>query len=450
MKTLLPTFAGMLMAGALNLVAQDAAGLRIFTAVEVEFGTQAGKVYQLQGSSNLVDWVNVGAPVFGVGRTITQVFSTRAGGEVLFGSYRLEELSAPTNGLAPWTFVGTTLSLDDEPGDDRMQFTDDTRGVDLGDDPDPFTYVFTRVDADTVRTDVDYGGGKKDVITFTFTAPSRGTWVREEYRKERLKDRDLGVFTVVSNSVPVVGPGPVQPPPVDPGSTNATAEPPAGLAGLVYQFQSGEHPDRLEFTTASTGLEVGDDVDDDEPNTFTYTYEVNGTNSARLVLTFKPGRQDEYDLTFSQDGRGSFVRRELRDGAVKDTDTGAFSPVAGGAGDDGDGDDDNGGNGGGGSAPTGSSLEGTRLRMATGEDPDILTFNTGTAGVETGDSDATAFTYTYEKTGETTARLVIRFKEDKWDEYLLTYTGAGSGTFVRREFDDGSLDDTDTGTFSQP
>lgn len=53
------------------IFAQDPTPLKIFTAVEVEFGTQSGKVYQLQGSSNLVDWIDIGAPVFGVGRDIT-------------------------------------------------------------------------------------------------------------------------------------------------------------------------------------------------------------------------------------------------------------------------------------------------------------------------------------------------------------------------------------------
>jgi len=448
----LSVLAGAVFAAAIpsaRLLAQDPSPLKIFTAVEVEFGTQTGKVYQLQGSSNLVDWVNIGAPVFGVGRDITQVFSTRSGGEVAFGSYRLEQVAAPTNGLAPWSLAGATLSLDDTPGDDLMQFTDATRGLDLGDDPDPFAYVFTRVDADTVRTDIDYGDGKKDVLTLTFTAPTRGTWVREEYRKERLKDRDLCVFSVVSNTVPNVNPNPgtPPPPPVDPGTTNAPAEPPTGLAGVIYQFQSGEHPDRLEFKDATTGLEIGDDVDDDEPNTFTYTYTVTGTNTATIVVTFKADRHDDYELSFTSGGRGTFVRREFRNGTVKDIDNGAFGTVTG-PGNNGNG--NNGGNTDPGTAPVGPSLEGLVYRMVTGEDPDVLTFNSATAGVETGDDDPSSFTYTFTNTGTSTATLVVRFKSDRWDEYDLTYVGSNGGRFVRREFDDGELKDTDTGTFVKP
>ena len=58
------------------------------------------------------------------------------------------------------------------------------------------------------------------------------------------------------------------------------------------------------------------------------------------------------------------------------------------------------------------------------------------------------FTYTYTVTGALTARLVLRFKADKWDEYDLTFqAGANTGTFVRREFDRNVLKDTDTGSF---
>ena len=147
MKNILSPFTGVALAAAGvpgELLAQESAPLRIFTAVEVDFSTESGKVYQLQGSSNLVDWVNIGAPVLGVGRDLTQVFSTRQGGEIAFGSYRVESVAPPTNALAPWSLAGTTLSLDDTPGDDLMQFTTSTNGVDLGIAPDPFRYQFTR------------------------------------------------------------------------------------------------------------------------------------------------------------------------------------------------------------------------------------------------------------------------------------------------------------------
>ncbi len=344
-----------------GLHADDPAPLRIFTAVEVEFGTAVGRVYQLQGSSNLVDWVSIGDPVFGVGRTVDQVFSTRNGGEVAFGSYRLQEVAAPTNGLAPWSLAGLTFSLDDEPGHDLVRFTDATTGIESG--SDPFGYSFLRVDADTVRADVQRGSDRHDLLTLTFTATARGTWVREEYRKNRLKDRDVGGFTVVSNVIS----GPVNP---EDGATNPVVVGvvpvpiPAVLTGLAYQFQASGVPERLNFTSATAGVELGDDVADDEANGFTYVYASTGTNTASLRVNFQPGRHDEYDLVFGDGLHGRFVRREFRGDRLKDADHGAFSAVGaigipgsgvddhGGLGGDdsgGHGGDDHGGHGGGGS-----------------------------------------------------------------------------------------------------
>jgi hypothetical protein len=303
--------------------AGEPAPLQIFTAVEVEFGTVNGKVYQLQGSSNLVDWVSIGDPVFGVGRPVDRVFSTRNGGEVAFGTYRLQELAAPTNGLAPWSLAGLTLNLDDQPGDDLVQFKDDTTGTDLP--SDAFRYTFTRIDADTVQAEVTRGGDRRELLTLTFTATGRGTWSRDEFRKQKLTDRDVGVFSVVSNALvnpPTgggTGGGPIDPPPVEPI--------PSSLTGLAYLFLDGGSPDRLDFQTATTGLEVGDDVGDDEPNTFTYVHTATGAKTATVVVTFKADRWDEYELTFVDGGHGEYVRREYRNNRLKDTDRGPFSAV---------------------------------------------------------------------------------------------------------------------------
>jgi len=77
-----------------------------------------------------------------------------------------------------------------------------------------------------------------------------------------------------------------------------------------------------------------------------------------------------------------------------------------------------------------------------------LVVATATAGTEFDDSAPTEFTYTYSLTGANTASLIVRFKADKWDEYDLTFTaGMNTGTFARREFDNNTLKDTDTGTF---
>jgi hypothetical protein len=79
---------------------------------------------------------------------------------------------------------------------------------------------------------------------------------------------------------------------------------------------------------------------------------------------------------------------------------------------------------------------------------DYLVFVDGTTGeVRTVGGDADPFTYTYEVTGGATAKTTVRRAADRYDVWTLTWTGAGTGTFVREEYRDDELDDTDTGRF---
>jgi hypothetical protein len=324
---LLSLAAAVLVAGVASAPAQSADSLRIFTAIEVEYDTTVGKAYQLQGSLNLTDWVNIGQPVLGHGRSVRQVFSMRSGEDVNFASYRLLIEDGPTNGLAPDTFAGLTMNLDEQPGGDLLEFSTATTGVDLGADPDPFAYVYTRLTADQAQVELVPTGrsdARQEVYVFTFTAPGIGTWMRDEFRNGQLKDRDRGVFRVVSGNPP--GGGTNQPPS---GTPSVPVEPPASLTGLVYWFQTGLTPDRLEFTTDTTGVEFEDNPrpNDDDPNKpFTYSYRVLSADTASLVVNLPNNRRDEYDLTFTTGAQGKFVRREFRNGVLDDTDRGTFSP----------------------------------------------------------------------------------------------------------------------------
>lgn len=449
MKHAFLLFAGTAIAAlaALDLpcAAADTASLTIHTAIEVEFPTAKGRLYQLQGSSNLTDWASIGDPVFGSGRPVNRVFSTRTGAEVVFQSYRLETTEVTDTGFAPWSLAGLRLQLDDRSDADLVVFSSETEGTAREGDDDTFTYELTRLDLNTVVADLRRDDQRNDLLTLTFTATDRGTWVRDEFRKGRLKDRDVGVFRIVA-----AGGSGTNTPPVDP--VGPGGQPVASLDGRTFVFQDGETPDRLVFGTGSTGTELGDDLNDDEPNRFGFSYEVTGDHTARLVVTFKPGRYDEYDLTFASDAQGRFVRREFRDGRLKDTDRGSFSEETASGGSGGGG--NTGGSGGTGEVgqPPKDTLSGLTYTMREGEDTDVLVFSSSTTGTETGDDvgddEPNIFGYTYTGTGETTARLVVTFKADRWDEYDLTFVQGQTGTFVRREFKEGVLNDTDTGRFS--
>lgn len=413
--------------------------LRIHRAVEVEIETEHGRSYRLQRSTNMVHWEDVEDSVYGHGGREDRLFSTRREDRPVNEYFRVVVTEAPTNGLAPWSFAGATLHLDDSPGGDSLNFLSETNGIETGSSTNAFVYSFTRTGTNEVRVETHpptYYFDRRNVYLFTFTGQGMGTWVRDEYRKGKLKDRDTGVFNMGGTNSPS---GSTNPPPAVP------TEVPSALAGLSYTFQSGETPERLEFRTATSGIEFGDDAGDDELNTFSYTHTLSASNTASIVVTFKPGRWDEYSLIYNSAARGTFIRREFKDNLLVDTDTGAFSaivlPNSGG---------NNPPGGDLGTMHTGNSLAGFTYAMNDGSPTIIrLVVASATAGTQLDDSAPTQFTYTFSSTGANTASLVVQFKADKWDEYDLTFAdGTNTGTFVRREFDKNALKDTDTGNFA--
>jgi hypothetical protein len=255
-------------------------------------------------------------------------------------------------------------------------------------------------------------------------------------------DQTAGTPVVVStNAAGGSATGPALPP-----------APPASLAGLLYSFQASGAPDRYDFTNDTGGLEIQGIVSEGLPtNGFAYTYSVTGSNTASLVMTFgyygAGGDRYECDLTFTDGASGRFVRREFRKGRLKDTDVGAFRPQSL------DGSNPGGGNVGtpvsdldpAGAPPV--SPVGLTFTMLSGNPPEALAFTSATAGVQRDDSAPSSFTYTYTSTGAGAFSLRVQFKADRWDEYDLTFTDGAHGTFVRREFQDGVLKDTDRATF---
>jgi hypothetical protein len=135
----------------------------------------------------------VGEEVYGHGRREDRLLSTRAQENGGIEVFRVVATEAATDGPAPWSLAGLVLSLDDQPGGDLMRFVSETNGSDEGEEPDPFAYVYTRLGTHEAKAQISYTGAKVDVLTLTFTTSSAGTWVRDEYRKGRLKDRDTGV-----------------------------------------------------------------------------------------------------------------------------------------------------------------------------------------------------------------------------------------------------------------
>ena len=428
--------------------------LTISPAVELEFPTELGKTYQLQGAVNLTNWTDIGSKVYGHGRSVSRIFSTKGSGAVTYAAYRVQVGDATTNGFAPWSLSGARIQMDDHSSNNVVEFTNDDHGRDsYAGAPDPFTYEFTRVSDNLAQIDRTFTADRRELLTYSYTAPGLGTWVREEYRQGSFERRVLGVFRYLADTtnqipgvslppVPILG---VQPP-----------APPNVLTGLVYHVMSGSRPDELRFTTPTSGIEMpspATSTDENESevspggNTFTYTHQVLSTNTASLIVNFGyygfGGDKNEYDLTYTDGPSGTFVRRIYRLGVLYSTDTGAFSPFAalpptsGGT-----------------NPPPVIAAEppknpaGLTFTLHDDSTPSRLVFQSTAAGILFDDSAPDAFTYTYTATGALTYKLRVEYKADRWDEIDLTFVNGGQGSLVRRQFKSGKLDRTRSGTFT--
>jgi hypothetical protein len=205
------------------------------------------------------------------------------------------------------------------------------------------------------------------------------------------------------------------------------ATPPGDILGQFLYFEEGPE-DYLIFDDATSG-EERDILGNIDP--FTYTYSVTGANTATLVATYDPvdGDYDEWDLTYTADGKGTFVRREYKDNILEDTDTGGFQENTGQA-----------------FPPV--DLIGARLEEAVELEDERFEFLTETLGREFEPGDVDPFSYVYTVTGTDTANIVATFKVDKWDDLDLTFETESTGTYVLQRYDDGLLKDEKRGDFS--
>ena len=95
-----------------------------------------------------------------------------------------------------------------------------------------------------------------------------------------------------------------------------------------------------------------------------------------------------------------------------------------------------------------SDLLGKYLYFEEEGPEDYLIFDDATTGEKrdlVGGIDG--FGYTFVPTGPTTATVVVTYDVGEYDEWNLTWDGAGTGTFTRDEYKDSALEDTDMGRF---
>ncbi len=194
------------------------------------------------------------------------------------------------------------------------------------------------------------------------------------------------------------------------------ADAPDDVVGRFLYFEEGLE-DYLVFLDESTGEErdINGDVDP-----MTYTYSITGPQTAEIVVTRDVDRYDEWTITWTGPGTGTFVREEFRDSNLEDTDTGGFVESSG-------------------SSIPPVDLVGVRLEEAIEGEDERFEFLTDTEGREFEPGDIDPFTYTYSLLDPVTALIVATYGTGRYDDLALTFETETTGTYLLGRVRDGNL-----------
>ena len=282
-------------------------------AVEVSLPTVAGKVYQWQTSADLVTWEKHGGLVFGTGEPLCHA---NACGACQF--FRLQVLTAPVMGDAPWSAEGSSLQLNE--GTSTMVYAfqanhaGTTRLLSAGNTspasstPVPFTWKWLRDGLTHVRLEVtrptatppDATAITREIIHLTYVAARAGQFTRRAFIGTRLDQSAAGSF------------GPL------PAANSSTV--PSSLIGRTIAFSESPGGSALTIASAMTGQRLIDS----QAMPFTGTWLVTGSNTARLTTSFTATHGEDYRFTFTSPLTGRFSRQTYTEGIFRDDDQGNF------------------------------------------------------------------------------------------------------------------------------
>jgi hypothetical protein len=445
-------------------VAQEEVSLNVRHAVEVEFQSKHGMVYDLQSSSDNQDWSSIGDLYFGDGARVVDVISYRQTGDRQ-KFFRVKVLEAKDVGIAPVSIIGYAYLLNDG-GDVRLlKFQNGATGtIQLGsEEPESFRYGFVKTGASKGRLKLLIGEDFEEIYEMRFETDEAGAFSGERFDGDELEDTEAGTFSRVQGRIESG---------FDLGD-KGDAEAPANLAGYSFMLSSGGQTSMLKVLNEKVMKESVRNISS------SYMYDYTFSGSLGIVSVWKgPAKYDHYQLDFVSASSGTFKRTQYNGGVVRDTDTGLFSvfgveglgnPVALGAegptihfpdeipiegdtppdtNDGQDVDDDA-------VCEIPDGMEGLCVDVRIAGVSERFCFRTGGHGdlIEPmrGTTVYIPFSYDYSKNTERRARLVVKFLTTQGSDrfvFDLTLDGDCSGSFVRSEYKGEKLLSQKAGRFS--
>lgn len=289
--------------------------LSLWDAVEIRYPTEPGKIYVVQGSDDLKEWATVQGPVYGTGKTVERLVSTRLR-PVNYGFYRLKVELEASGGHAPRDLTGAVFQRCAAEILEAYSFGESGKGKVKREDgvEVPFTWTWLRTGANAGEATVSREDGVREVLKLEYAAKNLGRVITE-------------ITGLVSGEVySITGT-------FGPAASAGTVEPPADLTGRALVTGDAAEMERLVFSSSEAGARVlftGGDPQAANARAFSCEWKKEGENRAGLTVHLSPEHWIEYKLTFHSPLAGVFVRRVFTGGVFRDQDKGAFSLSAAG------------------------------------------------------------------------------------------------------------------------
>ena len=456
-----------------SALAQDAdqaehVEVRIRHAVEVEFQSLPGHVYDVETSSDNVNWESVGDAYFGTGSRVRELISySETGGKQKY--FRVKVRNASEVGIAPVSVVGNTYLLNDGGMLRTVRFQNEATGtLALGDEHRrSFRYGYVKDGARSGNLRLLFNDDTSESLSFDFETAAAGAFKCERFEAGESVEKDAGTFSriFVDKDVTLK---------VDP---NAPA--PESAIGYSFMLYGGNETNVLRILNDAIVKESLLN----RSSSYRYDYQASG-GTGFLTVWKNRARYDFYEFGFTSAGSGNFKRSQYEESVLKDVDAGVFSVIGTAGGVNLQFDLDQLGEGNHPSlvdagatiqfpedreAPTGGDtppdesigcempgdLNGICVEVEVNGKKEKLCFYTDDTGSVvhqlSGTSIFVPFEYTYESGSDRTGRLVIEFPTEEGNERLvfdLKLEDGCSGTYVRSQYRDEELVDRKTGSFS--
>ena len=404
--------------------------LGIRGGVEVEFFAERGNAYTVEAQRRGGEWGVVYGPVYGRGAGVR---ATLAEGEEAL-AYRLRTEPLGEIGNAPQLLEGHSYSLNYGSKLVGLHFATLEEGVASAQDGTQrgFSFNYQKLEPDLGELVIEFADASREVLDLRFFHGRVGFFRGAFVPDGRGEHRVSGTFRAGNDVRP------------------ESAVAPPSLEGSRFIFRDRGMNSVIRFTTDFSGflIRAGGAA---EIISYSYTPGAGGSASVELAFPYS-GETHQYALEFRARHSGAFTRRINGAGALRDTDRGKFS----GKGAE-DADDD-----GKGVSRTESdciapeSLHGRTLQATIdGKVVTILLDGAGTGSILKRRGRGVAlqpFRYTYSKEGASEGLLTITLPsgdgEDEVQVFELDFTDRKGGDCVRKRYDDGKLEATESGSFT--